>query len=369
MDTLTQAALGAAVGLAGWRSHGRRALLFGAFCGLLPDLDVLLSLGQGGDWRGLVTHRGCSHSVLVLPLVALPMGWAGWRLLGRRGRWQSWVHLAFWALITHPLLDAFTTYGTQLFTPLSNKRFALHAVPIIDPLYSMILIAALAVWIGVPPGKRTRLGKRAAVIVLVVSTAYLFYGLWLNVRAEQEVQRQLAAEDITHARVRVYPTILQVYLRRVVARVDNEVFVGSITMWKPGPVLWHRFTIPEHPMVDKLVETREGRIFVWFAGGEVVPRVIELNNSVLVELEDLRYGFFEEPDQGIWGIRGTFDLEGRLQGEVVRFQRQPDVKPETFLNLWRAAFGLIPEIPGSGLSEGLRGQGVGSGKTRVSKES
>jgi hypothetical protein len=118
-------------------------------------------------------------------------------------------------------------------------------------------------------------------------------------------------------------------------------------MWKPGPVLWRRFTIPEHPMVEKLIGTREGRIFVWFADGEVAPRVIEWNDRVLVELDDLRYGFFEEPDHGIWGIRGMFDLQGKLQGDVVRFQRQLNVTPETFLNLWRATFGLIPEIPGA----------------------
>ena len=29
--------------------------------------------------------------------------------------WKSWSWLLFWAIFTHPLLDACTTYGTQLF--------------------------------------------------------------------------------------------------------------------------------------------------------------------------------------------------------------------------------------------------------------
>jgi hypothetical protein len=229
-----------------------------------------------------------------------------------------------------------------------------------DPVYSLILIAALIIWSRTPPMKRIRVGRRAAVTALILSTAYLIYGLWLNVQAEQEVRRQLAADGISDARVRVYPTIFQVYLRRVIARVDNEVFVGAITMWRPASVHWHRFTIPEHPMIDKLAETNAGRIFEWFAAGEVVPRLIELNDGFLVEIDDLRYGFFQEPDQGIWGIRGKFDPEGNLQGEVVRFQRHFDVGMETFLNLWRASFGLIPEVTPRDLSERLLEEGKAS---------
>ena len=71
-----------------------------------------------------------------------------------------------------------------------------------------------------------------------------------------------------------------------------------------------------------------------------------------MELDDLRYGFFQEPNQGIWGIRGKFDRGGNLQGAVVRFQRHFDVERETFFDLWRAAFGRIPEIPPVDLSEG-----------------
>jgi inner membrane protein len=256
------------------------------------------------------------------------------------------------AFLSQPLLDVFTTYGTQLFAPFSNRRFALHAVPIIDPVYSLILVAALVIRSRTPPKKRISVGRRVAAIALALSTAYLFYGLWLNVRASEEVRHQLAQVGGSDAQVRVYPTIFQVYLRRVVARIDNEVLVGSITMWKPGPVRWRRFTIPEHPMIDKLAETNAGRIFVWFAAGEVVPRVIELNDGFLVELDDLRYGFFQEPNQGIWGIRGKFDRGGNLQGEVVRFQRHFDVERETFFDLWRAVFGRIPEIPPVDLSEG-----------------
>ena len=34
--------------------------------------------------------------------------------------WWAWAQLFFWAILTHPLLDACTTYGTQLFEPFSS---------------------------------------------------------------------------------------------------------------------------------------------------------------------------------------------------------------------------------------------------------
>ena len=281
----------------------------------------------------------------------------------------AWIGLFVLTFLSQPFLDVFTTYGTQLFAPFSNKRFALDAVPIIDPVYSLILVAALAVWAGTTAERRVWVGRRAAVVALVLSTAYLFYGLWLNERAGQEVRRQLAAEGITDAQVHVYPTIFQVYLRRVVVRAGDEVLVGAITMWKPGTVAWRHFTVPDHPVIMKLAETREGRIFDWFASGQVVPRVIEMKNGFVVEFDDLRYGFFEEPEHGIWGIRGKFDREGNLMGNVVRFQREFTVRLETFLDLWRAAFGLIPEAPRLGLPEGLRRHGAEPGNKMTSQES
>jgi inner membrane protein len=395
MDTPTQALLGAVVGQACFsRKLGKRALWWGALGGAIPDLDVI-SVAFAGPWAEFLYHRGPTHALWFGPVAGSLLGYAVWRWYARKREdvagseeeievaaadkglplpgdpalLGAWVGLFVLTFLSQPFLDVFTTYGTQLFAPFSNRRFALDAVPIIDPVYSLILIAALAVWTGTTAERRVRVGRRAATLALVLSTAYLFYGLWLNERAGDEVRRQLAAEGITNARVHVYPTIFQVYLRRVVVRSEDEVLVGAITMWNPGTVVWRRFTVPNHPMIMKLAETREGRIFDWFASGQVVPRVIEMKSGFVVEFEDLRYGFFEEPEHGIWGIRGKFDMEGNLMGNVVRFQRDFSVRLETFLDLWRATFGLTPEAPRLGLPEGWRGQGAEPGNKLVSEES
>ena len=55
----------------------------------------------------------------------------------------------FWAiplaLVTHPLLDAFTVYGTQLLWPLPMRPVMWSSVFIIDPLYTFSLLIACGV--------------------------------------------------------------------------------------------------------------------------------------------------------------------------------------------------------------------------------
>ena len=57
MDTITQAALGAAIAVAGWRDLGLRGVFFGVTCGLLPDADVVLGWGADAEWDRLLTHQ------------------------------------------------------------------------------------------------------------------------------------------------------------------------------------------------------------------------------------------------------------------------------------------------------------------------
>src|SRR5690606_41002175 len=124
MDSITQILLGASVAAAAVPAgHRRAALAAGAALGTLPDLDSLPLLLLTDDPVALMTlHRGASHSLLVLPFV----GWAIWWFFRRRGgrvaeaprRWFWAIQLA---LVTHPLLDALTVYGTQLLWPLTVR--------------------------------------------------------------------------------------------------------------------------------------------------------------------------------------------------------------------------------------------------------
>jgi inner membrane protein len=142
LDSLTQAALGAAVGTAVLgRRAGPRAALWGAVCGTLPDLDVLWS--HGDPVRDFTFHRAETHALFWLTVVSPLLGWLLARLNRDRQAWVRWSLLAWLALVTHALLDAFTVYGTQLLLPFSDYPVGLGSVFIIDPLYTVPLLAGV----------------------------------------------------------------------------------------------------------------------------------------------------------------------------------------------------------------------------------
>src|SRR5690606_25112512 len=132
MDSLTQIVLGAAVGEAVLgRKVGNKAMLYGAIAGTIPDLDTFASYFTD-TVTAIEIHRGFTHSILFSVLFA-PLFGMLISLWEKRAGWRDWSWLMFWGLFTHPLLDSFTTWGTQLFWPVDIK-LAFKTIFVIDPL-------------------------------------------------------------------------------------------------------------------------------------------------------------------------------------------------------------------------------------------
>jgi inner membrane protein len=334
VEPVTQGLLGAAVGqaLCG-RALGRRALVWGALVGMSPDLDVVANgLSPVAEW---IWHRGETHALWFGPVVGPLLAWPLWRWKG--GRFRDWALLCVAALLTHPLLDVFTTYGTQLLAPFSRERFAFDSVAIIDPLYSVVLLAGIVY--GLRRGVESVASRRAACGALAVSTAYLGLGLLANQHVESHARSQLASEGVADARVAAYPTMFQLPFRRVVARSGDEVRVGWMSAIAPGRIEWERFTQASGPLVDASRAVEEVRVLEWFAMGEATPRVRRGAEGDVVEWDDLRYGFPGKPDEGLWGVRVRLSAQGR-PAAAERFDRPLPASPgDLFASIWRGMMG------------------------------
>jgi len=283
-----------------------------------------------------IWHRGPTHALWFGPVLGPLVGWLLWRWKGARRR--DWIGLAVVSLFTHPLLDVFTTYGTQLLAPFSHRRFALDAVAIIDPAYSLVLAAGLL--IGAWRGPSTTAARLAAWTALGLTTAYLLLGLAVNRRAEQLVAAQLRDEGVTAASVAAYPTLLQLPLRRVVARRGTEVRVGWLSLVAPRPIEWERFFEAEGPFVDAARATDEGRLLEWFAMGQTAARLETSEGGAVVEIDDIRYGLPGRPRDGLWGIRVRLDRSARPLGPGERVDRVPrDGGSELLRQIWRRTLG------------------------------
>ena len=291
MDSLTQIVLGAAVAAAiAPPGHRRAALLAGAALGTLPDLDSLpIALLTDDPVARMTLHRGASHSLLVLPL----LGWAIWWLFRRfgNGRVAQAPRRWFWAiqlaLLTHPLLDAFTVYGTQLLWPLPTPPVMWSSVFIIDPGYTLWLLLGCGVaWFA----RERRLARHALVAGLALSSAYLGWSLLAKGMVEREAQRSLAAMGLGDAPRFSVPMPFNTLLWRVVALTPDGFVEGEHSLVADrGPMVFRAYPSDVRALQEAGAIASVRRL-AWFNHGFMKAR----ERDGRLELADLRMG--AEPD-------------------------------------------------------------------------
>jgi inner membrane protein len=223
MDSVSQLALGAAVGVAvmGRSTALWKAAAWGAVAGTLPDLDVFID--HGNPVHNMVLHRAETHAPFWLTLFSLPFAAAVARLHGEGAIWKRWW-LAIWlALVTHPLLDTMTVYGTQIGLPFTDRPFGVASVFIIDPLYTLPLLIGTALAL-------VRGSLRANTAGLVLSTAYIGWGVVAQMHVQRVAVEALAAQGHQVERVLVTPTAFNSLAWRVVAMQRDHYLEGFYSL-------------------------------------------------------------------------------------------------------------------------------------------
>lgn len=245
MDSLSQLALGAACTLAvmGRRTAAWKAALWGGVAGTLPDLDALID--HGDAILNMVLHRAESHSLLYLLLLAGPLGWMISRLHGEPDLSRRWMAAMALALVTHPLLDLMTVYGTQVLQPFTDEAYGVGSMFIIDPLYTLPLLAGvLAALRNRPSGAGL---NRAG---LLVSTAYLAWSTVAQAVVTEQARQSLRTLGLPHDRMLVTPAPLTTFLWRVVVMDQDQYHEGFYALLDRGRTM--RFTT--HPQGQALVQ-------------------------------------------------------------------------------------------------------------------
>ncbi len=227
MDSLTQAVLGAGLqGAVLGRFQGRKALLYGAALATLPDLDVVISYAD--PVSSMTFHRGFSHSVFVLSALAAVLTWLIRKRWPDAGYSSARLFLALWlVLVTHPLLDAFTSYGTQLFWPLALTPSSWSSLFIIDPGFTLPLL--LAVVLAAIGGAQSRLWQTLT-WALGWCLLYLCFSMAGKGLAEHRVRQALREQGVQVQQVFSSPMPFNTLLWRVVAR-DGDHYYEAVSGW------------------------------------------------------------------------------------------------------------------------------------------
>ena len=309
MDSLSQITLGAAVGVAvmGRRTALPRAAAWGAVLGTLPDLDVVID--HGDALLNMTLHRAESHALAWLSLAAPLIGAGIARLHGEWAHWRRWWLAVWLVLVTHPLLDAMTVYGTQLALPFSDHPFGVGSIFIIDPLYTLPLL----LWLLLALAWRRQPARalRANAIGLGLSTAYLAWGVAVQQHVGDLARSSLARQGVQAQAVLVTPTAFNSLLWRIVATTPTHYHEGFYSLLDGGSEpLWE-----QHERNAALLQAYAGtpafERLNRFAKGLVTLRAVDGR----AHLSDLRMG--QTPTFSF-----TFDI-GPAQG--------PDAGPQAAL--------------------------------------
>lgn len=227
MDSLTQVALGAAVGEAvGGKQAGWKAPLWGAGLGTLPDLDVLADPFLT-ETQALVFHRSLTHSFLFAALVTLVAGW-GLRQLHKEASLGRWMALVAAVLLTHIGLDCLTSYGTQVFWPFSSYPVILGTVFVIDPAYTVPLAAGLLASFWWEHQARPR--RLANYVGLGLSCLYLLFTIGNKLYVNQVFADALEEQGYSVTRTFTKPTPFNNLLWMVIAEGENAFYVGYYSL-------------------------------------------------------------------------------------------------------------------------------------------
>lgn len=285
MDSLSQMALGAAVGIGvmGRRTPVWKAALWGAVCGTLPDLDSFID--HGDSVSNMTLHRAESHALFYLTLAAPLLAALISRLHGEADRFRRWW-LAIWlVLVTHPLLDAMTVYGTQLALPFTDHPYGVGSIFIIDPLYTLPLL----VGVGVALAARNTSGRRWNRAGLALSSAYLAWSFVAQQHVESVARSALQAQGVSVQRLLVTPTPFNTLLWRVVAVTPQGYMEGFRSLFDDGQRMRFDAFARGDALFEQLHGNRHAERLAWFSRGFF--KTTERGDRIVVS--DLRMG--QEP--------------------------------------------------------------------------
>ncbi|WP_261884114.1 metal-dependent hydrolase [Vibrio pelagius] len=223
MDPLTQGMLGAALTLSvSKREHLRAAAVLGGLSGMAPDLDVLIRSSQD-PLLFLEYHRQFTHSLLFIPFGSLLCALVFYFIFSKRcdlSFQRTWFYCAL-GYGTHGVLDTCTSYGTQLFWPISDERVAFNIISVIDPVFTLplLVLVIFAFW---------QYRSKPALVAMSWTSVYLIIGGIQKDRAETAGLELAKERQHTPVVLEVKPTLANLLVWKVVYEVNQTYFVDAI---------------------------------------------------------------------------------------------------------------------------------------------
>ena len=320
MDSLTQIVLGASVGeVVLGKKVGNKAILWGAIAGTLPDLDVLLRYFTD-EISSTQMHRGFSHSIVFAVLIAPLLAWIAKKIHFKLKEvsFKDWTKLFFWTTVTHPLLDAHTTWGTQFFWPF-NYRLAYQNIFVVDPLYTLPFLMFLIIVMTLKKDNPKR--SKFNTVGLSVSSTYLLLTLIFKWISFQEFKEGLENQKIEYVEIDTKPSPLNSILWSSLIETDKGYRTAYYSLFDKQEITYSKEFLKNHHLLEPYLEQKVIKQLIDISAGWY--RIEEKNGKLL--FWDLRFGQMGM-DVNNASFLWYYELNIEENGNVSAIKRQPEIK-------------------------------------------
>ena len=295
MDPLSQGTVGAAFAQSTANKNNiLRIGVIGFLAGLAPDLDILIR-SSDDPILFLEYHRQFTHSLFFIPFGSLIVALLIFPLVKRSMGFKTVYLASLLGYATHGLLDACTSYGTQLFWPFSNERVTWNNISIIDPLFTIPIL----IFVGTAIKTRKRLFSFFAIgwAAFYLSLGFVQYERTLSVAIELAHSRGHNAERLT-----LKPSFGNLILWKSIYQHEEKFYVDAIrtvrsSTWCSGENI-RMFDYQQHlPNLDEDSQQKKDiERFRWFSQDYL--GFDEEKNLVT----DVRYSMIPNQITPMWGL-------------------------------------------------------------------
>jgi inner membrane protein len=306
MDPVSQGVLGAAAAQAVARpGQARWAGLLGGVAGMAPDLDALIR-SSSDPLLFLEVHRQFTHALGFIPFGALLCALLAYPLVRRHMPFRQAYLFCLVGYATHGLLDACTSYGTQLLWPFSDFRVVWNIVPVVDPLFTLPLLGLVVV----AAVRRAPVFARAACTWAIV---VLLFGVVQRERAESFGTRVAEGRGHVGTTVRAKPAFGTQLLWKTFYEYEGRYYVdaarlGFAVRLFPGDSAEKLVPSRDLAWLDAASQqARDLERFTWFSSGYVAADPARKDHVI-----DVRYSMVPNRIEALWGLR----LEPSAPGEA-----------------------------------------------------
>jgi len=214
-------------------------------------------VGFVGPVEYLLTHRGVTHSFILLPAWALLYSWVLAKVLRAPGGWRALYGVTALAIGAHITGDLITSFGTMIFEPLSDWRAGIGTTFIIDLWFSGIIVAGLVFSVFF------RKSRIPAVVASVVLCGYVGFQYLQKQRATEFGVEYARSQALRDAKVTVHPRPVSPFNWTVFVSDDEAHRFAHVNLVRrearrlqPGDGFLARFDSPYLPLEQAVWVTR-----------------------------------------------------------------------------------------------------------------